>query len=89
MPAGNYLLRVVNEKDVVIRELKIADVKTAKFDLLGPGTYRLKLIADENKNGRWDSGNYLQHKQPERVIYYINAVKMRSGWDMDVEWIFK
>ncbi len=89
LPAGNYLLRVVNDKDAVIRELKIADVTTAKFDLLGPGTYRLKLIADENKNGKWDTGNYLLHKQPERVIYYINPVKIRSGWDMDVEWIFK
>jgi hypothetical protein len=89
LPAENYLLRVVNDKDVAIRELKISDATTAKFELLGPGSYRLKLIADENKNGKWDSGNYLQHKQPERVIYYINPVKMRSGWDMDVEWIFK
>jgi uncharacterized protein (DUF2141 family) len=89
LPAGNYLLRVVNDKDMVIRELKISDVTTAKFELLGPGAYRLKLIADENKNGKWDSGNYLQHKQPERVIYYINPIKMRSGWDMDVELIFK
>jgi uncharacterized protein (DUF2141 family) len=89
LPAGNYLLRLVNDKDVVIREIKIADATTAKFELLPPGSYRLKLIADENKNGKWDSGNYLQHKQPERVIYYINPVKMRSGWDMDVEWIFK
>jgi uncharacterized protein (DUF2141 family) len=89
LPAGNYLLRVINDKDMVIRELKITDASTANFELLGPGSYRLKLIADENKNGKWDSGNYLQHKQPERVIYYINPVKMRSGWDMDVEWIFK
>lgn len=89
LPSGNYLLRVVNDKDIVIRETKITDVTTATFELLPPGSYRLKLIADENNNGKWDSGNYLQHKQPERVIYYINPVKMRSGWDMDVEWIFK
>ncbi|MDQ3108778.1 MAG: Ig-like domain-containing protein [Bacteroidota bacterium] len=89
LPAGNYLLRVVNDKDMVLREMKITNATTAKFELLSPGSYRLKLIADENKNGKWDSGNYLQHKQPERVIYYINPVKMRSGWDMDVEWIFK
>lgn len=89
LPQGNYILRLINEKDILIRELKIEDVANAKFELLPPGTYRLKLIADENKNGKWDTGNYLQHKQPERVIYYINPVKMRSGWDMDVEWIFK
>jgi hypothetical protein len=89
IPSGNYLLRLVNDKDVLIREVKIADVASAKFDLLPPGQYRLKLIADVNKNGKWDTGNYLQHKQPEKIIYYVNPIRMRSGWDMDVEWIFK
>lgn len=89
LPAGNYILRVVNDKDLVIRETTLAGAGAAKFELLPPGSYRLKLIADENKNGKWDTGNYLLHQQPERVTYYINPVKMRSGWDMDVEWIFK
>ncbi|HET6992780.1 MAG TPA: hypothetical protein VFJ43_15710, partial [Bacteroidia bacterium] len=89
IPSGNYVLQLVSDKDVLIRQTKIADVSSAKFDLLPPGQYRLKLIADVNKNGKWDTGNYLQHKQPEKIIYYINPVRMRSGWDMDVEWIFK
>jgi hypothetical protein len=89
LPAGNYLLQVVNDKGLTVREAALTGAGVTKFELLPPGSYRLKLIADENKNGKWDPGNYLQHKQPERVTYYINTVKMRSGWDMDVEWIFK
>ncbi len=26
------------------------------------------LIEDSNVNGRWDSGDYYRHKQPERVF---------------------
>ncbi|CAN5895439.1 Ig-like domain-containing protein [soil metagenome] len=89
LPAGNYLLQLVNEKDQVFREQKVLGASTATFELLPPGMYRLKLISDENNNGHWDSGNYWLHQQPERIIYYINPVKIRSGWDMDVEWIFK
>jgi uncharacterized protein (DUF2141 family) len=89
LPSGNYILQVVNDKDVVLRETKITDAKEVDFDLLSPGQYRLKLIADANKNGKWDTGNYLQHKQPEKIIYYINPVRMRAGWDMEVEWNFK
>lgn len=89
IPSGNYILQLVNGQDALVREIKLSTANTAKFELLDPGTYRLKLIADENKNGKWDTGNYLQHKQPEKIIYYAQQVKMRAGWDMDVEWVFK
>jgi hypothetical protein len=89
LTGGNYILKLVNEKDEVQKEMTVTDLTSAKFEMLPPGTYHLKLIADENKNGKWDTGIYFQHKQPEKVIYYANPVKMRSGWDMDVEWIFK
>ena len=86
---GNYILGLLNEKDEVQKEVLITNDSLLKFEMLAPGSYRLKLIADENKNGKWDAGIYFQHKQPEKIIYYLNPIKMRSGWDMDVEWIFK
>lgn len=88
LPAGNYLLYLVTEKDAVVRQMKLSDFTQAKFDMLPPGQYRLKLVNDANGNGKWDTGNYLQHRQPERVIYYISPLKMRAGWDMDIEWKF-
>lgn len=60
-----------------------------KNRFITPGQYRLKLIADENKNGKWDTGNYFKNQQPEKIIYYENPIKMRSGWDLDIEWILK
>jgi hypothetical protein len=89
LPAGNYLLRLVTTKDEPVREIPIEGSGTFEFAKLLPGEYRVKLITDENKNGRWDSGNYLQRRQPEKVIYYASAVKMRAGWDMDINWVFK
>ncbi len=89
LTAGNYILRLVNEQDVPLRETKISGAGTSTFPLLPPGQYRLKLITDANNNGKWDPGDYLAAIQPERVSYYGGPVRMRSGWDMDVEWIFK
>ena len=30
-----------------------------------PGNYKLRLVTDENKNGRWDSGKLSKKKSPE------------------------
>lgn len=89
LPAGNYQLQLLNEKGEAVREMKVAGEPSVKFEMLPPGQYSLKLIADTNKNEKWDTGNYLAHVQPEKVIFYAGLLKMRSGWDMDVEWIFK
>lgn len=88
LTAGHYLLQVVTEKDQLIRELTIGGSAPVAFEKMAGGSFRLKLINDENSNGKWDTGNYLLHRQPERVIYYAKPVKMRAGWDLDVEWVF-
>jgi uncharacterized protein (DUF2141 family) len=62
------------------------------FDAIEPNKYLLRLIYDDNKNGEWDTGDYLQKIQPEEVIYYhgpkgINDVliDVRENWDVDQE----
>ncbi len=49
--------------------------------LMPPGEYGMRIIADVNGNGRWDSGNLLQRKQPEEVFPYIDKMALKAGWD--------
>ena len=60
---------------------KTADVKAN--DLV-PGAYTLQLIYDQNRNRRRDSGNYWQHRQPEKASSYSGGVAIRANWDMEV-----
>jgi len=46
----------------------------------------LKAIYDVNGNGKWDTGNYLEHRQPERVFFYDRPVELRSNWDVEAAW---
>jgi hypothetical protein len=86
---GNYLLQLLNEKGAVVGQYTIAGDQTVTFDHLLPGQYALRLIADTNNNGRYDSGNYLEHRQPEIVKLYGGNVKIRAGWDLDIDWKMK
>lgn len=88
-PGKNYILQLLDDKTNVLKEEKITADKQLQFDLLLPGSYSLRLIDDANGSGKWDTGNYLKHLQPEQVYYYSAPLKIRSGWDMEVEWKLK
>lgn len=85
----NYILQLLDDKGTMLKEETITGDKQLQFDLLLPGSYSLRLIDDVNKNGKWDTGNYLGHLQPESVYYYSAPMKIRAGWDMEVTWKLK
>ncbi len=59
------------------------------FNLIQPEVYSLRLIYDENKNKVWDSGNFLEKKQPENVIYFPKEIDVRANWDVQQTFILK
>jgi uncharacterized protein (DUF2141 family) len=83
---GNYYLQFIDSKETVIAERPISENKTIDYTLIPPGAYKFKLIYDENNNGKWDAGDYLHKKQPEKVIYYDQPITIRSNWDLEIEW---
>ena len=53
------------------------------FSLLEPGTYSLRVIYDDNGNKAWDTGSYMDKKQPEEVIYLSKEITIRPNWDVE------
>ena len=92
--ANLYLL--VNVTDSAFVELldsgekvvKTATVKDgqAALEYVRPGTYYARIIIDANGNGKWDTGNYAQHLQPEEVYYFPNKILLRKNWDNEQTW---
>lgn len=54
---------------------------TVKLRKLRPAVYTFYVIVDENGNGKWDSGNLFDKKQPEYVIASPASVDLRAGFD--------
>ena len=48
-----------------------------------PNSYSMKLIEDTNGNRRWDSGNYYEHRQPEKILTTEPQV-LRPNWEMEM-----
>ena len=59
------------------------------FRFLSDLVFYFWLIADENKNQKYDSGNFLLKIKPEKVIYYPDEIDVRAGWDLIQEFILQ
>jgi uncharacterized protein (DUF2141 family) len=77
------IVELSNEKgDVLATEYSESNTKV-EFNLVEPAQFWLRAIYDDNKNKEWDSGNYLEKRQAEEVIYFSTAVDVRANWDVE------
>jgi hypothetical protein len=72
------------EEEKVYREKIILKDQMVEFAFLPPKEFLFKIIVDANFNGKWDTGEYLEHIQPEEVFYYDNPINVRSNWDIEI-----
>ena len=84
MDGKNCLLQLLNESDKPVKEIT-AKNNEAIFYYVRPGVYYLRLIVDDNDNGRWDTGLY-NTKQPETVYYYSKDIECKAKRDVRVSW---
>ena len=69
---GNkYIVDLLDEKRAnVLRTYIIEKDQTLVFPYLRAGKYSIRITEDLNRNGLVDTGNVLEKKQPEKVLFY-------------------
>jgi uncharacterized protein (DUF2141 family) len=85
MNVANYIIDLSNKKGDLVRKYFL-DSPTNGIDIqnLSPGLYTIKIINDKNKNGRWDTGDYLHHIFPEKVYNIKDKIEVRANWDTEI-----
>lgn len=100
---GNLIVEATNTstEDYII-ELLSSDYKILQsyynqpkttFKYIEPGTYKIRIVIDSNKNKKWDIGNIFQNQEPEKTILYMNREKkyevtMRANWEQVISVTF-
>ena len=68
---NKYIVDLLNEKrDQVIRSFIVDKDQTLLFPYVKAGKYSIRFTEDVNRNGLVDTGNLLEHRQPEKVLFY-------------------
>lgn len=51
-----------------------------------PGEFELRILYDNNKNGKWDPGEFFgKHKQPEIVMPVERKISIKTAWQNEFE----
>jgi uncharacterized protein (DUF2141 family) len=71
------------QNDAVVKSYALTGNKL-NIPLLAPGEYKLRVLYDENGNGKWDTGNYWKKKQPEYVLAVDQKINIRPNWENEI-----
>jgi len=75
------IIELTNEKGDVVKASEYSEGKTElEFNLLEPSVYGIRAIYDDNKNKEWDTGDYLEKRQAEEVVY-SKDINLHANFD--------
>jgi uncharacterized protein (DUF2141 family) len=77
------IVQLVNTKFEVLTETYLIENRPVFFDFIAPGNYYLRIVYDTNENHEWDSGNFLERKAPEKIVYYPTNIEVRGNWSLN------
>ena len=78
------IVQLSDAKEIVVRQ-KILNSPSdpCNFKNLKPSTYFIKIIIDENKNKKWDTGSFLERKVPEKIYHIEEEINVRANWILE------
>lgn len=81
----SYIIQLLDAGNKVLKEIKNA--KKFQFDFLGAGTYQMRVIIDENQNGKWDGSEVKDFKPAEKMFFLNlqNGGKLKERWEMSYD----
>ncbi len=85
VPEGelNYVIWLIDPTNKKVQTDMISKTTSIKYDHLVPGNYKIKVIKDQNGNGKWDTGNYDKKIQPEQILFFEKQLSVRGFWELE------
>ena len=87
---ARYIIQLTNAQGKVQKQIANATAGTYKFEYVSPGDIMIRVVEDLNGNGKWDTGDMVLMRQPERTEIYKNddgveAITTKANWEFDID----
>ncbi len=75
-----FFVELLNEQYEVIQ--KVDNVLKYELAFVKAGIYQIRIVIDENRNGRWDSGDLEKNILPEKIIFIKDKIKLKQNFEL-------
>lgn len=79
----HYILELLGDKDVIIKSNLVHNSEKILYKNIPGAKYRIRVIYDDNNNGKWDTGNVEKRIQPEKLWYWEKTMTIRPNWEQE------
>lgn len=77
---NSFFIQLLDSKKKVIKQIN--SLKEYSFINIPEGDYRIRVLIDNNDNGRWDPGDFFKGQVHEGVYIYPDILTIRANWEL-------
>ena len=79
----DFRFQLIGSNDNVAYEKR--NQKEMVFNTVKAAKYRIRVLIDTNKDGKWSYGNLLNNEEPEEVFLYNEEISIRENWEVKLD----
>lgn len=84
-----YIVQLLNSNGSLLQERTGVRGGTVQFNYVPAGEIKFRLIEDRNDNGKWDTGNVVERREPERAELYVDeqgndTFATKTNWEIEL-----
>ncbi|MBB3700659.1 Ig-like domain-containing protein [Flammeovirga yaeyamensis] len=76
----HFIVQLLDGKNEPYMEIK--DERKFSFEYVKPGTYKIRVLIDENGDGIWFPGDFKNRIPPEPTAFFPNQIKVEANWEI-------
>lgn len=83
-----YIIQLLDGNNALKQEKRDVTTGDLQFNYVPAGEIKFRIIEDANGNGRWDTGNVVERRQPERTEAFANeqgedTFSTKANWEIE------
>ena len=88
-PRTSYIIQQLDASGKMQQEKRNVKSGVVRLNYVSVGDIQIRVMEDKNSNGKWDTGNVVERRQPERTELYTDAkgetlFATKANWEIEL-----